>query len=154
MTYEDDLEEHLLVDLHKLLIPLFDIGGLLARVGVIVLGCGRILAVLIAPLENLLHYGLVYLGREVSMQLGVKVCGGGEGRTLGMGIASSFSLPRSSSKFLIRMLRSATSRSTSMFAPSEVVILTFLADSVVFAVVDMLAFVVVEYEIRLVVSTG
>lgn len=60
-----------------------------------------------------------------------------------MGIASSFSLPRSSSKFLIRMLRSATSRSTSMFAPSDVVILTFLADSVVFAVVDMLAFVVV-----------
>ena len=29
-TYEDDLKKHLLVDLHKLLIPLFDVCGLLA----------------------------------------------------------------------------------------------------------------------------
>ena len=35
-VYQDNLKEHLLVDLHELLIPLFDVGGALPRVGVIV----------------------------------------------------------------------------------------------------------------------
>ena len=29
-TYEDDLEEHFLIDLHELLVPFFDVRGLLA----------------------------------------------------------------------------------------------------------------------------
>ena len=49
---EDDLEEHLLVDLHELLIPLFDVGGLLARVGVVVLGWRWVVLVVLAPLED------------------------------------------------------------------------------------------------------
>ena len=52
---EDDLEEHLLVDLHELLVPLFDVGGLLARVGVVILGGRRVVLVLGAPLEDLLE---------------------------------------------------------------------------------------------------
>ena len=52
---EDDLEEHLLVDLHELLVPLFNVGGLLARVGVVVLGGRRVVLVLGAPLEDLLE---------------------------------------------------------------------------------------------------
>jgi hypothetical protein len=43
---EDDLEEHLLVDLHELLVPLFNVGGLLAGVGVVVLGGRRVVLVL------------------------------------------------------------------------------------------------------------
>jgi hypothetical protein len=45
--------------------------------------------------------------------------------TLGMGMASLLSPPRSSSRFLMRMERSATWRSTSMSALSEVTSLTF-----------------------------
>jgi hypothetical protein len=53
---EDDLEEHLLVDLHKLLVPFFNVGRLLAGVGVIVLGGRRVVLVLGAPLEHLLEH--------------------------------------------------------------------------------------------------
>lgn len=38
MTYEDDLEKHLLVDGHVLLVPVLDVGGLLARIGVVIGG--------------------------------------------------------------------------------------------------------------------
>lgn len=62
---EDDLEEHLLVDLHELLVPLVDVGRLLARVGVVVLGGGRVVLVVAAPLDDLLHDCLVDL-RHVS----------------------------------------------------------------------------------------
>jgi len=51
---KDDLEEHLLVDLHELLVPLLNVGGLLAGVGVVVLGGRRVVLVLRAPLEDLL----------------------------------------------------------------------------------------------------
>lgn len=61
MTYEDDLEEHLLVDLHKLLVPLVDVGGLLARVIVVVVGGWWVVLVVLAPLDDLLHDGLVDL---------------------------------------------------------------------------------------------
>lgn len=50
---EDDLEEHLLVDLHELLVPVFDISSLFTRVCVIVLGGGRVVLVVGAPLEDL-----------------------------------------------------------------------------------------------------
>jgi hypothetical protein len=70
MTYKNDLEEHLLVNLHKLLVPLVDVGGLLARVRVIVLGGGRVVLVVGAPLKNLLHDSLVDL-RAVSWGSGI-----------------------------------------------------------------------------------
>ena len=49
---EDDLEEHLLVDLHKLLIPVLDVRSLLARIGVIVLRGRWVVLVMSAPLED------------------------------------------------------------------------------------------------------
>jgi len=52
---EDDLEEHLLVDLHEFLVPLLNVGGLLAGIGVVVLGWGGVVLVLRAPLEHLLE---------------------------------------------------------------------------------------------------
>jgi hypothetical protein len=55
MTYENDLEEHLLVDLHELLVPLLDIGGLLAGVGVIVSGSWWVILVVFTPLDDLLE---------------------------------------------------------------------------------------------------
>jgi hypothetical protein len=65
-TYEDDLKEHLLVNLHEFLVPLVDVGRLLAGIRVIVLRGGRVVAVMFAPLENLLHDRLVDL-RAVSV---------------------------------------------------------------------------------------
>jgi hypothetical protein len=52
---EDDLEQHLLVDLHELLVPLLNVGGFLARVRVVVLGRSGVVLVLGAPLEHLLE---------------------------------------------------------------------------------------------------
>jgi len=52
---QDDLEQHFLVDLHELLVPLINVGGLFARVGVIIgRGCGVGL-VMLAPLNDLLE---------------------------------------------------------------------------------------------------
>jgi hypothetical protein len=53
VTYKDDLEEHLLVDLHELLIPFLNVGGLLAVVAVIIVGRYRVVAVVLAPLDDL-----------------------------------------------------------------------------------------------------
>lgn len=66
MTYKDDLEEHLLVDGHVLLVPILDVGGLLARIGVVVGGGDWVVAVVVAPLEDLPKDGLVDLGVRVS----------------------------------------------------------------------------------------
>jgi hypothetical protein len=63
MTYKDDLKQHLLVDLHEFLVPLVDVGRLLARVRVIILGGGRVVLVVVAPLEDLLHDSLIDLHR-------------------------------------------------------------------------------------------
>lgn len=59
-TYQDDLKEHLLVDLHELLIPLFNIGGL-ASVVVVIGGALGVVLVVLAPLDDLLQDGLVDL---------------------------------------------------------------------------------------------
>ena len=66
MTYQDDLEKHLLVDLHELLIPLVDVRGLAAGV-VIVTSAGRVALVVGAPFNHLaqnclvdLHHGNQY----------------------------------------------------------------------------------------------
>lgn len=60
MTYQDDLEKHLLVDLHELLVPLVDVGGLAAGV-VVVTGAGRVALVVGAPFDHLAQNCLVDL---------------------------------------------------------------------------------------------
>jgi hypothetical protein len=135
VTYKDDLKEHLLVDLHELLVPLVDVCRFLTRVRVIVLGGGRVVLVVVAPLKNLLHDGLVDL-RPVSRVFRNSKGKRGEERTLGIGIDSVVSPPKSSSKFLMSMERSATLRSTFKGALSEVVRLTIFWLSVVAAMVS------------------
>lgn len=61
-TYEDDLEQHLLIDLHELLVPLLDVSSLLAAIGVIVLGSGGVVLVMLAPLNDLLEDLFIDLG--------------------------------------------------------------------------------------------
>ena len=60
-TYKYNLKQHLLVYLHKLLIPLINVCGLLPRVGIVIVGCLRIGLVVLAPLNNLVQHGLVDL---------------------------------------------------------------------------------------------
>lgn len=52
---KDDLEKHLLVNLHEFLVPLLNVGGLLAGIGIVVLGRSGVVLVLRAPLEHLLE---------------------------------------------------------------------------------------------------
>ena len=61
VAYQDDLKEHLLVNLHKLLIPLLDICGLFAGVGIIVDGGRRIVLVVLAPFNDLFKDRLIDL---------------------------------------------------------------------------------------------
>lgn len=60
-TYKNDLEEHFLVHLHELLVPLLNVGGLLAGVGLVVLGLGGVVSVVLTPLDDLSKNGLVNL---------------------------------------------------------------------------------------------
>lgn len=59
-TYQDDLEKHLLVNLHELLVPLIDIRRLAAGV-VLVTGAGRVVLVVSTPFDDLLQDRLVDL---------------------------------------------------------------------------------------------
>jgi hypothetical protein len=61
-TYENDLEEHLLIYLHELLVPILNIRGLLPAVGVIVVCLLRVSAVVLAPLDDLAEDGFVDVG--------------------------------------------------------------------------------------------
>jgi hypothetical protein len=72
-THEDDLEEHLLINLHELLVPLLDVGSLLAGIGVIILGGGGVIAVMLAPLDDLLENLLIDLGRTLVLDRGIKM---------------------------------------------------------------------------------
>ncbi len=63
---EDDLKEHLLVDLHELLVPVLDIGRLLSRVGVVVLRRSGVVLVVLAPLKDLAENSLGDLSRSQS----------------------------------------------------------------------------------------
>lgn len=107
---EDDLEEHLLVDLHELLVPLLDVGGLLAGVGVLVLLWGRVLLVVVAPFEDFAQDSFRDLKQNVLVSVrrdvGVK-----RRLTFMMGMGSSPGVPRSSIMFLISIERSAMIRS-------------------------------------------
>jgi len=60
-TYKDDLEEHLLVDLHELLVPLLNVGCLLAGVGIIVGGSWGVILVVLAPFNDLLEDRFIHL---------------------------------------------------------------------------------------------
>lgn len=62
-TYQDDLEEHLLVHLHELLIPLLDVGSLLTSIRLVILSLRGIVAVVLAPLDHLAKDSLVDLHR-------------------------------------------------------------------------------------------
>ena len=56
-NYENDFEEHLLINLHELLVPFLDVCGLLARVGVVIVGRWRIVLVMLAPFNHLFKDG-------------------------------------------------------------------------------------------------
>jgi len=60
-TYKDDLEEHLLVNLHELLVPLLDLSGLLAGVIVVIGSLEGVVTVVLAPLDDLAQDGFVDL---------------------------------------------------------------------------------------------
>ena len=107
---EDDLEEHLLVDLHELLVPLVNVGRLLARVRVVVLGSGGVVAVVLAPLK---HFAEDRLGdlRSLLDTVSNSYDGDMARLTFMIGIGSSPGAPRSSIIFLMSMERSAVLRS-------------------------------------------
>lgn len=54
LTYQNDFEKHLLIDLHELLIPLLDLGRLLARITLLVSGLLDIVLVVLTPFDDLL----------------------------------------------------------------------------------------------------
>lgn len=60
-TYQNDLEEHFLVDLHELLVPLVDVCGFLPTVGVIIGLRRRVALVVLAPLNNLFEDRFIHL---------------------------------------------------------------------------------------------
>jgi hypothetical protein len=51
-SYKDDLEEHLLIDLHEFLIPLINVGGLLSDIVIVVITRRRIGLVIGAPFDD------------------------------------------------------------------------------------------------------
>jgi hypothetical protein len=61
-TYQDDLEQHFLVHLHELLVPLVDIRSLLAGVRVIFVGGRWVILVMSAPVNDFLEDKLGDLG--------------------------------------------------------------------------------------------
>lgn len=63
VIYQDDLKEHLLVHLHKLLIPLPNVRRLLARVGLIVRHGHRVVLVMVAPHDHFAQDRLIDLIR-------------------------------------------------------------------------------------------
>lgn len=66
-AHEDDFKQHLLIDLHELLVPLFDIGGFLSGVGIVILCLEGVVAVMVAPLNHLAKNGLVHLRNYMSV---------------------------------------------------------------------------------------
>ena len=110
-TDEDDLKEHLLIDLHKLLVPFIDIRSLLARVRVVIAGFFGVRLVLRAPLDDFLEHCLVHLRRTLDPPSS-KAVQGSIIRTFGIGMVSvPTESPISSIMFLIKMDRSAMERS-------------------------------------------
>jgi hypothetical protein len=61
MTHKDNLEEHLLVHLHELLVPLIDVGGLLTRIGIVIAGRNGVGLMMVAPFNDLAKNSIVDL---------------------------------------------------------------------------------------------
>jgi hypothetical protein len=61
-AYQDDFEEHLLVDLHKPLVPFLDIGRPFARIRFVVIWGRGVAFVMLTPLDHFCENGLVNLG--------------------------------------------------------------------------------------------
>lgn len=77
---EDYLEQHLLIDLHELLVPIVNVGRLFARLGVLVGSRGRVILVVITPVQDLSQHRLRDLQGTVSKHEGrVGVNGGVDG---------------------------------------------------------------------------
>lgn len=110
LTHKDNLKEHFLIDLHKLLVPLINVGSLLSRIRVVIGGRRWIGAMVLAPFNHFVQHRLIDLCSHSQRLHHSEVCSGR--CTLGIGIASLMaSSPISSIMFLIRIDRSATSRS-------------------------------------------
>ena len=60
-SYKNNLKQHLLINLHELLVPFLDIGSLLAGIGVVIDGGWGIVLVVLAPFDDLLENGFVDL---------------------------------------------------------------------------------------------
>ena len=58
MNYKDDFKQHLLIDLHELLIPVVDVGGFFIS-GLILLFFNWIVFVMISPFKNL-HVNITF----------------------------------------------------------------------------------------------
>ena len=58
---KDDFKKHLLINLHELLVPLFDVSGLLSRIRIIFVVVDWVTLVMFAPFDDLLQDGLVDL---------------------------------------------------------------------------------------------
>lgn len=66
-TYQDDLEQHFLVHLHKFLVPFFNVGRLFTGIGVVVICCRRVTLVVNAPLDHFVEDRLVDLRWKISL---------------------------------------------------------------------------------------
>lgn len=67
MTNQDDLEQHFLVNLHELLVPLVDIGRLATRV-IVVASAGGVVLMVGAPLNDLFQDGFVDLNTHTKLE--------------------------------------------------------------------------------------
>ena len=70
-TYQDDLEQHFLVHLHEFLVPLFDVGSLLTRIGIIIVCRRGVTLVVNAPLDYFVEDCFVDLECYISLQWGL-----------------------------------------------------------------------------------
>lgn len=59
-TYQDDLKQHFLIDLHELLVPLVNLRRLATRL-ILIAGRGGIVLVMVAPFDDFTQNSLVDL---------------------------------------------------------------------------------------------
>jgi len=59
---KDDFKEHFLINLHELLVPLFDVGCLFSRVGIILVASWGIRLMVVTPFDHLLEDSFINVG--------------------------------------------------------------------------------------------
>jgi hypothetical protein len=59
--YQDDLKQHLLIDLEKFLVPFINIGGFSSRIRLVICRRGRVGTMVVAPFDDFGQYRFVYL---------------------------------------------------------------------------------------------